>query len=170
MTAGVASPDRLCYRCNRIVTRRDPITRKSPPADDLRARIRGAKLRVTHPRLSVLRELEKARTPLSHSDLVQSLAGEGLDRVTIYRNLNDLAAAGLVRRADLGDHVWRFELRRGEADHEQSEHPHFVCNACGDVQCLPAESLRIDVAKRAPRALRKRRFQVQLRGECDRCS
>jgi Fur family transcriptional regulator, ferric uptake regulator len=146
------------------------MTKKPTPSDDLRAKIREANLRVTHPRVAVLRELEKAKTPLSHSDLVHSLGGEGLDRVTIYRNLNDLSAAGLVRRADLGDHVWRFELRRGEANHEESEHPHFVCNACGDVQCLPAESLRIDVAKRAPRALRKRRFAVQLRGECDRCS
>ena len=74
-------------------------------------KIRTVGLRSTAPRVAVLRELEAATAPLSHADLVDSLGSQGYDRVTIYRNLTDLTEAGLVMRADLGDHVWRFEWR-----------------------------------------------------------
>ena len=83
----------------------------------LQQKLRGAGLRSTALRVAVLRRLERATTPLSHADLVDALADQGLDRVTLYRNLNDLAEAGLVARTDLGDHTWRFELRREGLSH-----------------------------------------------------
>ncbi len=131
-------------------------------------RIRAAGLRSTAPRVAVLRELESATAPLSHADLVDALGHEGYDRVTIYRNLTDLTEAGLVVRADLGDHVWRFELRRAGKAH-QGTHPHFTCTDCGTVSCLPEESVRITSAKGAPKAIAARAVEVHLRGLCDRC-
>jgi Fur family ferric uptake transcriptional regulator len=132
-------------------------------------RLRAAGLRSTAPRVAVLRELESATSPLSHADLVESLGDEGYDRVTIYRNLTDLTEAGLVVRADLGDHVWRFELKREEKAHPGS-HPHFTCTDCGAVACLPSEAVRLTPAKGAPRAVTARSVDIQLRGLCDRCS
>ena len=40
-----------------------------------------------------------------------------------------LTEAGLARRADLGDHVWRFEAI--DPNHVDDGHPHFVCSVCG---------------------------------------
>ena len=88
-----------------------------PTLAEYQDKIRTAGLRSTAPRVAVLRELEAATAPLSHADLVDSLGSQGYDRVTIYRNLTDLTEAGLVVRADLGDHVWRFELRRAGKEH-----------------------------------------------------
>ncbi|MBU8897932.1 transcriptional repressor [Corallococcus sp. H22C18031201] len=136
---------------------------------DLQERIRAAGLRSTAPRVAVLRQLEGATAPMSHADLVESLGDDGYDRVTLYRNLTDLTEAGLVNRADLGDHVWRFELKRAGAEHAGT-HPHFTCTDCGTVACLPDESVRIASARGVPRAVAQRHVEVQLRGLCDRCA
>lgn len=141
----------------------------APPAlAEYQDKIRTVGLRSTAPRVAVLRELEAATAPLSHADLVDSLGSQGYDRVTIYRNLTDLTEAGLVMRADLGDHVWRFELRRAGKEHT-GHHPHFTCTDCGTVSCLPAESVRITSSKGAPKAIAARAVEVHLRGLCDRC-
>ena len=151
--------------------RKEMAARKNAPQPKLteyQDRLRAAGLRSTSPRVAVLRELESATSPLSHADLVEALGEEGYDRVTIYRNLTDLTEAGLVVRADLGDHVWRFELKRQEKAH-QGTHPHFTCTDCGAVACLPSESVRLTSAKGAPRSVAARSVDIQLRGLCDRC-
>lgn len=139
--------------------------------EQLRARIRGAGLRSTGARMSVLRALDEARTPVTHAQLVNDLGPEGFDRATIYRNLIDLTDAGLVTRTDLGDHVWRFELRSPEGrSSKDGEHPHFMCTDCGTVACLPGVSVRIKSGPGSPRSLRRRAVDIQLKGQCDRCA
>lgn len=93
-------------------TGRKLVTAEASTGNNDAARLRGAGLRGTAPRIAVLRFLERATAPLSHGDIYQELAVRGFDRATIYRNLINLADAGLVSRTDLGDHIWRFELRR----------------------------------------------------------
>ncbi len=139
-----------------------------PTLAEFQDKLRAAGLRSTSPRVAVLRELETATAPLSHADLVEALEGEGYDRVTIYRNLTDLTEAGLVVRADLGDHVWRFELRDAGKAH-QGHHPHFTCTRCGTVSCLPEEVVRLMPVRGAPKAMTARAVEVHLRGLCDRC-
>lgn len=138
--------------------------------EHLRARIRGAGLRSTGPRIAVLRKLEAASTPVTHAELVSDLGPLGFDRATIYRNLIDLTDAGLVSRTDVGDHVWRFELRRPEGGAGDGEHPHFMCTDCGTVACLPGVSVRIKPAPGSPRSLRRHAVDIQLKGRCDRCA
>jgi Fur family transcriptional regulator, ferric uptake regulator len=130
--------------------------------------IRDAGLRVTQPRLAVLQVLTKAACPLSHADLIDALDGQGFDRVTLYRNLNDLADAEIVARTEVGDRVWRFELRSG-TDAHAGVHPHFTCTDCGTVSCLPDGAIRIAASGRLPRAVRQHSVEVTLRGVCDRC-
>jgi Fur family ferric uptake transcriptional regulator len=138
--------------------------------DDLRNQIRNVGLRATAPRIAVLRSLLRVASPQSHADVVERLAPEGWDRATIYRNLTDLTEAGLVRRTDLGDHVWRFELRALRGGRGEADHPHFMCDGCGDIQCLPDATVEIKPARGAPRALHRQRVQIQIRGRCDRCA
>ena len=88
-------------------------SRAGQSAEQLREQIRATGLRATSPRIAVLQSLGRSRTPVSHAELAAELAPKGWDRATIYRNLIDLTNAGLVRRTDMGDHLWRFELREG---------------------------------------------------------
>jgi Fur family transcriptional regulator, ferric uptake regulator len=142
----------------------------SPSLDELKSVIRKAGLRSTSPRIAVLRRLSVASTPVSHGELVEVLASDGMDRTTIYRNLVDLTEVGLVSRTDLGDHVWRFELKRGTGNGDDARHPHFTCSDCGAVSCLPEVTLKVKQGKGVPRALTQQKVEIQLRGQCDACA
>src|SRR4051812_8046792 len=99
----------------------------------MRDLIHDSGLRVTSSRLAVLTVLREMETALSHADVATHVEHLGLDRTTVYRNLVDLAEAGILRRTDV-DHTWRFELRgSAERQHGDDPHPHFVCTDCGKV-------------------------------------
>lgn len=139
----------------------------------LEEKIKSARLRKTPGRLAVLRVLSEAQSPLSHSELVLALRSEPYDRVTIFRNLNDLADAGLVEKKDLGDRTWRFELKPVSASPKSRghnvEHPHFTCTDCGEVQCLPDASIGIRRGAGVPKSVSTRKVRVTLQGVCDDC-
>ena len=133
--------------------------------DELRDAIRARGLRATPSRIAVLDLLRAEGAPMSHGDVADRLASQAWDRATIYRNLTDLSEAGLARRTDVGDHIWRFEA---VTDDHDGAHPHFVCTECGSVECLPEIELAIRRSK-APRAVRQRQVEVHVRGLCDAC-
>lgn len=141
---------------------------------ELRATLRKAGLRSTAPRIAVLQWLSRTQSPVSHPELFEALADAGFDRATLYRNLIDLSEAGIVRRTDLGDHVWRYELRSSEDGHVGDSsfgHPHFVCTGCGEVACLPGVAVRIvTTSAETPRSVRSRKVAVQLSGRCNQCA
>lgn len=131
--------------------------------DTLRGMIREAGLRATRSRITVLRMLHERQAPTSHPEVHEALGDDGWDRATLYRNLVDLTDAGLLRRVDVGDHVWRFELV--DAGHDES-HPHFLCTACGEVSCLPD----IPMPKTGlPKSITAGDVTIQLQGLCDAC-
>jgi Fur family ferric uptake transcriptional regulator len=134
--------------------------------ETLRAAVRDAGLRATPSRIAVLHLLRSAWSPVSHSEVVAKLASQAWDPATIYRNLTDLSDVGLARRTDVGDHIWRFEAITGS--HQASAHPHFVCTECGTIECLPDLEYVVTRTK-APRAIRQKRVEVQVRGLCDAC-
>ena len=131
--------------------------------------LRAAGLRRTGPRVAVLARLSAAESPMTHAALADELAHLGFDRATIYRNLIDLSDAGLVSRTDLGDHVWRFELKGSTGKHA-NVHPHLVCSECAEVSCLTDVEVKIVPVRGSVTRLRARNCEVQLRGVCDRCS
>lgn len=131
-------------------------------------RIRKAGLRSTGARVAVLRLMEQATRPMTHQEVSSALEGSGFDHATMFRNLTDLTQAGILARSDLGDHVWRFELRRGDLDHK-GQHPHFICTSCGEVECLSDRVVSVQPTARTPRALKRKGVIVQIQGRCDDC-
>jgi Fur family transcriptional regulator, ferric uptake regulator len=141
--------------------------------DDLelvRARelLRRASLRATSPRLAVLRTLLRERRPLSHAEVSDVLRADGFDRVTVFRNLHDLAEAGILSRVDVGDHTWRFEMCT-EASTFGTRHSHFVCERCNEVSCLYDFSTNSLPQSLVSRAIIGSVAQVVLRGCCRQC-
>lgn len=132
----------------------------------IRAMLSKAGLRTTTARTSVIRWLQKAKSPATHAEIAVDLVPLGFDKATIFRNLNDLVDAGLVTRSELGDHVWRFELR--DTSHAEGAHPHFVCIDCGKVTCLHD----IELPKASDKSLAKvgQVTEVLMRGHCVSCS
>lgn len=123
-------------------------------------------LRTTPARTAVLRWLQKAKTPATHAEIAADLMSLGVDKATVFRNLNDLVEAELVSRTELGDHVWRFELR--DSEHvDRGQHPHFVCVDCGRVTCLHD----LDLPKSARKLLAQfgHVTEILIRGRCLAC-
>ncbi|MEZ6048415.1 MAG: transcriptional repressor [Planctomycetaceae bacterium] len=75
----------------------------------LRILLKEVGLRCTSARIRVIQELKQASAPVTHAELADKLVPLGFDKATVFRNLVDMAEAGLLRRIELGDHVWRFE-------------------------------------------------------------
>ncbi len=153
--------------------KRPTSSRDSRPSEEdaARAALRAAGLRGTPSRVAVLRLVRTTLGPVSHAEVVRGLASArvAVDRATVYRNLLDLAGRGLLRRIDLGDHVWRFESR--DVEHEPSvPHAHFVCTGCGEVACLPGVGIQLTGGASAPRAVQTKRVGVQLTGRCNQCA
>jgi Fur family ferric uptake transcriptional regulator len=141
---------------------------RSKDVDALKVALRGRGLRATPSRLAVLGLLRRHAGPISHAEAADKLHDQGWDRATIYRNLTDLAEANLARRSDVGDHVWRFEAI--DVAHVDDHHAHFVCTECGIVECLPGVDLSLSGSGRsAPRAVKQKQVEVQVRGRCDGC-
>jgi len=139
--------------------------------EDLRGRLRRAGLRATPARVAVYGILRAARRPVSHADVCRELDDRGYDRATVYRNLVDLTEAGLARRADLGDRVWRFEGATDGGGGPGGGHPHFVCSECGTVTCLPEDAVRVAGAAPLPKSVQDGpgQLDIQIRGTCDDC-
>lgn len=138
--------------------------------DEARQMLRAAGLRCTTCRVAVLQHLAEAESPRSHADVAEELVPAGFDKSTVYRCLVELADAGFFSRLDLGDHVWRFEMRHEqEAEHAGAVHPHFMCIDCGKVTCLPEVTVTIAPAK-GPRAVQGNVTEVLLKGHCAACN
>lgn len=134
---------------------------------ELQAMLRGSGLRSTAARMAVLQRLRDASSPLSHAELADELMPLGFDKATIFRNLADLTDSGLVLRTELGDHVWRFELR--DAEHpENGQHPHFVCVDCGSVTCLGEQAVAVKLKSVNDKIGSV--TEILLRGHCKNCS
>jgi Fur family ferric uptake transcriptional regulator len=125
-------------------------------------------LRSTPARLAVMASLARRNTPSTHAELAAELVPLGFDKATVYRNLIDLSDAGLVSRGELGDHVWRFELKRPRDGHT-AEHPHFLCVDCGEVSCLSANRISISPSPGSRLSGVGDVTEVLLKGHCDRC-
>ena len=129
--------------------------------------IRGAGLRATPARLATLELLQEAESPLTHAEVAEYLVTLGIDKATAFRTLNDLSEAGILRRTELGDHAWRFELvRSGESG--DSRHPHFVCVDCGKVSCLLGD-IKLTKKSLDASATIGRVTEILLRGQCADC-
>ncbi len=135
--------------------------------EEVRTLLRDAGLRSTPARMAVYRELKGASRPMTHAEVTDNLAGWGFDKATVFRNLSDLVEAELVSRTELGDHVWRFEIR--DPNHPGGDqHPHFVCVDCGDVQCLGDIDI-LAASKKRSKSI-GRITEILIKGHCTNCS
>lgn len=129
--------------------------------------IREVGLRATPARIAILQLLLKSSSPQPHSVVAEKLSSLGIDSATVFRNLNSMAQAGLLRRAELGDHVWRFEAIRDHKRGQDAAHPHFLCVDCGEVTCL--DDVKLTADSRRVTALVGEVTEILVRGHCNQC-
>jgi Fur family transcriptional regulator, ferric uptake regulator len=95
----------------------------------LRNVFREKKLSLSHPRLLIYQELSNALSPLSPSEIYQSLLKKKkkIGLTSIYRSLELFESLGMVFKIVNGSTV-RYKLCELE-----NHHHHIVCKACGNV-------------------------------------
>ena len=124
-------------------------------------------LRITAPRLAVVCTLAESHGPLSNSEVLGRLGETDWDPATIYRNLIKLRDAKIAKVVSRAGGIDRYELsRKNEGEHQ---HPHFHCDDCGEVKCLPVD-LQVSLPSEGPWAAAIKAATVQLRGECPDCA
>lgn len=134
--------------------------------DNARKLLQESALRATAPRLAVLRLLAEARSPLSYTEVLERLGETDWDPATIYRNLVKLRDAGVALVVSRAEGIDRYSLAQAQGDGHR--HPHFVCEDCGRVACLPMD-LTASLSMEGPWAVSIQRAMVELRGECPDC-
>jgi Fe2+ or Zn2+ uptake regulation protein len=127
--------------------------------------LRDAALRVTRPRVAVLRAVHDH----PHAD-TESITGVvrtdlgGVSQQAVYDVLHALTAAGLVRRIEPSRSVARYEARIGD------NHHHIVCRSCGaiaDVDCAVGYAPCLTPADDA--GYRIDEAEVVFWGQCSAC-
>lgn len=139
---------------------------KEKLTETCRGLIRSSGLRATPGRIAVLSRLITANRPLTHAALVEMIGSDGSDPSTVFRALNDMAEAGLLRRMELGDHVYRYELAAQLEGTDGNSHAHFLCVDCGEILCLEPEDSTVQ-PKSDPRI--KEVTEVLFKGQCSDC-
>ena len=138
-------------------------------ADDLVDILRSEGLRITEPRRLVCEVIADRHgehpTAAAIYDIVQSSAGPSLDRATVYRTLDVLEEAGVIRHGHIGHGPTVYHLA-GEASHQ-----HLVCETCGRVVAIDDETVaplfhRIE----ADTGFRVHMEHFALTGTCSDCS
>jgi Fur family transcriptional regulator, ferric uptake regulator len=131
--------------------------------------LRASQLRSTPSRLAVLEYLSAQTRPISHAEISDDLVPLGYDKSTLYRVLVELAEAEILARIDAGDHSWRFEIR-GKGSHAPGDHPHFVCDDCGRVECLSDTDVSLSNLRKSKIGQSRQIREVFLKGTCQDCS
>ncbi|WP_036493565.1 Fur family transcriptional regulator [Nocardioides sp. CF8] len=139
----------------------------TPPLDrSAESLLRGAGLRVTQPRMAVLRAVEAS----PHADTATVLGAvrselESVSHQAVYDILDALTRTGLVRRIQPAGSAARYELRVGD------NHHHVVCRSCGavaDVDCVVGSAPCLTAANDAGFAVDE--AEVVFWGTCAQCS
>lgn len=135
---------------------------------DYRKMMKEAGLKPTPRRFRVLEIIGKSTSPLSSQEVFETLSRtETINRVTVYRILDLLVEKKLVDRISSGARSFHYEIAPTE---HHPAHSHFYCKTCGNIECLPPESLHLDVealVRTFPGLLE--RIEIRLDGVCKNC-
>jgi Fe2+ or Zn2+ uptake regulation protein len=122
-------------------------------------------MRITRQRQAILGVLQRTKDHPSVETIFQQVR-ERLPKVslaTVYRNLHQLAAAGMIQELSVGGGVCRF-------DADASLHYHVRCLGCGrigDLDLPPQEALMEAARTRTPFTLVS--HHVEFLGYCPKC-
>jgi len=99
--------------------------------------LRQHKLKVTQPRLSLLKIISEKETAISQPDL-EKMLGDAVDRVTLYRVLATFEEKGILHKIfDLhGTATYALCSTACDEHHHHDEHVHFICSSCNNIYCL----------------------------------
>jgi Fe2+ or Zn2+ uptake regulation protein len=127
--------------------------------------LKEAKLKNTPIRRAVLDFLANKHGPFSIEDIHHALKDTHCNLVTIYRTVESLEQANILRRCHTGDNVSRYEYLADEKPHH-----HIICKECRHVEVLHSDVVAIDLKKLQRKGFKKVLPYFDLYGVCEKCS
>lgn len=134
---------------------------------NFRAALVQRRLRPTPRRLLVLETLGSEDRAWQAREILDAIrVRRPVNKVTVYRILDDLVHLGLVRKLPSEGTAAHYEL----ACEHHPPHPHFQCQSCGELQCLePVPLERLWRELKGPAGIRVDRLEIRAAGLCCRC-
>jgi Fur family ferric uptake transcriptional regulator len=124
-------------------------------------------LKLTAERTALVREIFSTHYHFEADELLFRMKEKNvkISRATVYRTLELLVKAGMVRRVHLGEDHYHYEHVSGN-----SHHDHLICTACGGVIEFHDE----DLERRQLEICQRKKFtptfhNLQILGICDSC-
>jgi len=125
--------------------------------------------RLTRERDLVLEQVFSSHEHFDREELVATLTartdGRRVSRATVYRTLQELERAGLLRKVarTKGRDVF-------EHDYGYPQHDHLICSECGALIEFPADEITKVVAEvSAAHGFRQSGHRLEVYGTCDEC-
>lgn len=124
-------------------------------------------LKKTETRRRIISVFLSSKNSLSQADLLETLAlhGENPDRVSIYRNLNQMKASGLIHEVDFNQYI--------ACTHDCAEHPHLLlfCTNCQKHQEIK-DHKKLNHLLRPLHDLHffSQQLPLSIRGICESCN
>jgi Fur family ferric uptake transcriptional regulator len=145
-------------------------------ADRATALLRTVGQRVTKPRVALLSSIIAAGGEHLSADALHEQVGGGdppIHRATVYRTLEGLASAGVLRHVHLDRGLTAYHLvdRTRPTTPQPAPHLHAQCSQCGKVTDLPADVLGdTSIRIRRVTGFRLDASHVALSGVCRDCA
>lgn len=127
--------------------------------------LRDKKIKATRQRLELLDQIMLLDTMFTAQKLYELLSSS-MDLVTIYRILQIFQEKGIIREVLGNCETKMFEM----ACKHNPIHPHFICNSCKEVLCLPVVDEKIIQSIRDSYSnLDIDKVSIHLSGLCKKC-
>lgn len=134
----------------------------------LEKQLRQTGLRVTPLRIALLSYLHAQDVPVDVQSCVQGMQNQGVsfDQVTIYRNLEHFQQKGLVKKVDVRDGKYYYEI--------DDVCSHLICEQCGSVSHIHLDTVDSVIQKAVDLVSQKTTFTVRVFatdffGTCESC-
>ena len=113
---------------------------------------------------TLLNVFEEREDAVSVVDLIEYLKNE-MNKTTVYRILARLEQDGIIHSFNGKNGLkWYARCKSCSPEHHTDRHPHFQCQNCGKVECIP-----IDIAIPKVKDHKIDSTEILILGQCDDC-
>jgi len=116
--------------------------------------------------IEALDKLKHAKGHLSIDEIYSTIKADyaSISKTTVYRNVRQLAEAGMIKQIMLEDGLERYDLNT-------HDHYHFTCTACGTISDVEIEGL-LDFSEMLDKnyGFKTEKINLSFTGICDSCT
>jgi len=145
-------------RCNSVAYDRGEMENKT----EFINKLKNIKRRATPARIKMFEVLNSSRSPIAANKIVKAV---GVNKTTVYRDLELFLKNNFIQEADFGDGIKRYELT------ELKHHHHLICLKCKRVQDVSFEENLREEEKRIKKTKKflVLRHDLEFFGYCNNC-